>query len=52
MLETKQQSRSLVQIDSATHAECLEFVRAAISEADRTTAHQIAAVLKDCCQRG
>ncbi len=34
MLEAKQQSRSPVQLDPATHAECLEFVRAAISEAD------------------
>jgi len=39
-------------IDPATHAECLEYVRLAIASADRKTAHQIAAVLKDCCQNG
>ena len=41
-----------VQIDPATHAECLEFVRTAISIADQQTAQQIAAILKDCYQRG
>jgi hypothetical protein len=44
--------RSPVQIDPATHLECLEFIRAAISEADREFAQQIAAILKDVCQRG
>jgi len=39
-------------LDVATHAECLEFIRAAIASNDRTTAKQIAAVFKDCCQRG
>ena len=39
-------------LDAATHTECLGFIRAAISTADRTTAHHIAAVLKDCYQRG
>ena len=52
MLEAKQQSRSPVQLDTDTHLECLEFIRAAIAEADRQTAQQIAAILKDCCQRG
>ena len=40
------------QLNSATHTECLEFVRSAIATADRQTAHHIAAVLKDCCQQG
>ena len=44
--------RSPAQIDSATHAECLEFVRSAIEIADQQTAHNIAAVLTDCRQRG
>ena len=44
--------RSPVQIDPATHLECLEFIRAAISEADREFAQQIAAILKDVCQHG
>ena len=38
MLETTQQSRSPVQIDPATHAECLEFIRAAIASNDRHSA--------------
>ena len=40
------------QFDRATHAECLQFVRSAIASADREYAHDIAAVLKDCYQRG
>ena len=44
--------RSPVQIDPATHLECLEFIRAAMDEADREFAQQIAAILKDVCQRG
>jgi hypothetical protein len=44
--------RSPAKLDPATHAECLGFIRAAIAEADRQTAHHIAAVLKDCYQRG
>jgi len=40
------------KLDPATHAECLEFVRSTIASADRQTAHDIAAVLKDCYQRG
>ena len=52
MLEAKQQSRSPVQLDTDTHLEYLEFIRAAIAEADRQTAQQIAAILKDCYQRG
>lgn len=44
--------RTIAQLDPATHAECLEFVRSAISTADRDFAQQIAAILKDCCQRG
>jgi len=52
MLEAKQESRPPAQTDPATHAECLGFIRSAIAEADRLTAHHIAAVLKDCCNRG
>ena len=44
--------RSFAQLDPATHIECLEFIRSAISIADRQTAHNIAAVLTDCRQRG
>jgi len=39
-------------LDIATHLECLEFVRSAIAENDREFATQIAAVLKEVCQRG
>lgn len=52
MLEAKQESRSPSQLDPATHAECLGFIRSAIGQADRPTARDIAAVLKDCCERG
>jgi len=41
-----------VQLDPATHAECVEFTRAAIASNDRTTARDTAAVFKDCYQRG
>jgi hypothetical protein len=44
--------RSPAQLDPAAHAECLGFIRAAIASNDRQTAHDIAAVLKDCYQRG
>ncbi|MEG3922219.1 hypothetical protein QUA07_24335 [Microcoleus sp. T3_A4] len=52
MLDTKEQARSPVVIDPATHAECLEFIRATIAENDREFAAQIAAVMKDVCQNG
>ncbi|MEG4917432.1 hypothetical protein [Microcoleus sp. B13-B6] len=52
MLEITQQSRSPVQIDPATHAECLGFVRDAIATADRQTALDIKNVLAEVCQRG
>lgn len=54
MLETTQQARSPVatQTDPATHAECLEFVRAAIASNDRQTALDIKNVLADVCQNG
>lgn len=44
--------RSPSQLDPATHAECLGFIRAAIASNDLQTAHDIAAVLKDCRERG
>ena len=44
--------RSPVQLDPATHAECLEFIRAAIASNDRQTALDIKNVLADVCQRG
>ena len=40
------------QLDPATHLDCLELIRSAIASADQQTAHHIAAVLKDCYQRG
>ena len=40
------------QLDPATHTECLGFVRSAIAENDRQTAQDVAAILKDCYQRG
>ncbi len=52
MLETKQQARSSVPIDPDTHAECLEFIRAAISASDQEFAEQIAKILKEVCQNG
>ena len=39
--------RSPAQLDPAAHIECLEFIRAAIAEADRATARDIAAVVKE-----
>jgi hypothetical protein len=52
MLDTKQQSRSSAQLDPATHLECLEFIRAAIVEADRQTAIDIKNVVAEVCQNG
>ena len=52
MLEATQQTRSPSPIDPATHAECLGFIRAAIAEADRQTAQDVAGILKDCYQNG
>jgi hypothetical protein len=34
------------------HNECLEFIRLAIAEADRQTAHHVAKILKDVCDPG
>ena len=48
MLETTQKSR----LDSATHTECLEFVRSAIASNDRTTALDIKNVLAEVCENG
>lgn len=39
-------------LDAATHIECLGFIRAAIAENDRQTAHHVAVILKDCYQNG
>jgi len=41
-----------MSLDPACHAECLEFIRVAIAEADCTTAHEITAVLKEVCTLG
>lgn len=38
--------------DPATHNECLEFIRQAIAEADRQTAHQVAGILKEVYEGG
>ncbi|MBE9123246.1 hypothetical protein IQ269_21215 [Tychonema sp. LEGE 07199] len=54
MLETTQQSRSPSpsSIAQDAHAECVEFIRSAIAEADRTTARHIAAVVTEVCENG
>ena len=52
MLDTKQQARSRVQTDPATNLECLNFIRAAIVEADRQTAQDIKNVLAEVCNSG
>ncbi len=52
MLDTKQQARSLIQTDPATHLECVDFIRAAIVEADRQTAQDIKNVLAEVCNSG
>ena len=41
-----------VQTDPATHLECLDFIRAAIVEADRQTAQDIKNVLAEVCNSG
>jgi hypothetical protein len=51
-IECVQAIRSRIQTDPATHLECLEFIRAAIAKNDHEFAQQIAAILKDVCQRG
>ena len=45
-------ARSPAQLDPATYNECLEFVRSTIASNDRQTAQDVAAILKDCYQRG
>lgn len=45
-------SPASAQLDPATHIDCLQLIRSAIASADQQTAHHIAAVLKDCYQRG
>jgi len=52
MLESNQQSRSSSRLNPATHVECLEFIRAAIVEADRQTAQDIKNVLAEVCNSG
>jgi hypothetical protein len=42
-------SPSLIE---ATRADCVGLIRSAITEADRTTARQIAAVVKEVCENG
>ena len=44
--------RSPSKLDPATHAECLEFIRAAIAEGCPQTARDIKNVLGEVCQRG
>ena len=44
--------RTIAQLDPATHTECLEFVRSAITSNDQQIAQDVAAILKDCYQRG
>jgi|GEM_PF-912069 len=50
--ECVQAIRSPSPIDPAAHNECLEFIRLAIAEADRQTAHDVAKILKDVCDPG
>jgi predicted P-loop ATPase len=50
--ECVQAIRSPSPIDPALHNECLEFIRLAIAEADRQTAHHVAKILKDVCDPG
>lgn len=53
MLKNDQHNQSLSpRLDPPAHIECLEFIRAAIAEADRQTARDIAAVVKEVCQNG
>ena len=52
MLESNQQSRSSSRLNPATYVECLEFIRAAIVEADRQTAQDIKNVLAEVCNSG
>jgi hypothetical protein len=39
-------------LDPRAHAECLEFIRAAIASSDPETAQDIAAVLREVCASG
>jgi hypothetical protein len=41
-----------MSINLVTHNECIAFIREAFAAADQEFAQQIAAILKDCCQRG
>jgi hypothetical protein len=36
-------------LDPRAHAECLEFIRAAIAQGDAETARDVASVLKEVC---
>jgi len=45
-------SPAQTQTDPATHAECLQFIRTAISIADREFAHHIKKVLAEVCENG
>ena len=38
--------------DPLAHAECLQFIRAAIAQNDPQTARDVVSALADCCQRG
>jgi putative DNA primase/helicase len=39
-------------VDPQSHAECLQFIRAAISENDPQTALDVASVVKEVCASG
>ncbi len=53
MLKNDQHNRSpSPKLDPAAHIECLEFIRAAIAEADRQTALDIKNVLAEVCDSG
>jgi len=45
-------ARSPAQLDPEIHAECLEFIRAAIASNDRQTAIDIKNVVAEVCENG
>lgn len=39
-------------LDPASHAECLGYIRTAIAQGDAEFAQQMAAIVKEVCERG
>jgi hypothetical protein len=52
MLNDAVTAQSPAQLDLATHAECLEFIRAAITENCPETARDIKNVVAEVCENG